>query len=808
MDKNILDSLALEGAFQLAHKKMQENAYDEVVSIYSDILLKFPHNKKARDLLKKLPYEDFFHKGNHHLKNGDMKLAASHYKNAIRVNPDFAQAHCNLGVVYEKLSENKKAIECYEHAVEINSDYLIAHMNLGVILMNMGNTINAEVCFKKALEISPNHASAKINIGNIYLTKLDLDSACKNYKDAIKIDPKEVDAYYNMGLVEGKRNNFKNSLDWYSKTLQIQPGHYNALNNMGTIYLEMSDLTRAEKSFAEALKFYPSFSEAHNNLGHVLRLKGEEGAIHCFKNALINKPNFKEAYLNIAAALQTTSFTKYDAEFDIVLQNLIKQNTLFKPRAISNAIYSFIKIIPDFLNIISIKRFENLNQELNGVLTNLSNIELFIEFINLCPVADLEIEFLLSKIRRAVLLNIATVGNTHNIFKLLSAISSQCFLNEYVFTKGNDEIKALKGIEAKVAASLKNNIQPEVKDILVLTSYKALSEYQWADTLQVVPELKNIATLQLHNKQKEQALRKSIPLLDEVSDSTSLKVRNQYEHNPYPRWLQVASAKSPISIANYIKESNLQLFETNVSNLLKPDILIAGCGTGQQAIEAAFNFLHGEILAIDLSLSSLSYAKRKTEELGLKSIEYIQADILNLKKLDRRFDVIECAGTLHHMKNPMAGWKILTECLKPGGMLMIGLYSEMARQHILSVRNEITKRGVNSTPLEMIAFRNELIRSKEAHHKKLFLTPDFYSLSELRDLLFHAEEHRFTISKIQECLNELGLKFCGFPNRFILERFKSEFTEPDAVYNLEQWNEFEHRNPILFLVCMNSGARR
>ena len=798
MDRNILNGMTLEKAFQLAKKRVREKSYDEAVNIYSDILLKFPHNKKARECLKNLPYSDFYHKGNLHLKNGKIELAVSYYRNAITMNPDFAEAHCNLGVAYENLGETKNAIECFENTVRIKPNYLLAQMNLAVILMNTGNLDKAEVWLTKVLQINPSDPSAKVNMGNIHLARLELDSACDYYKQALKLNPTEINALYKLGITEGKKNNFRKSIDWYSKVLEMQPNHHDALNDAGTMFLEISDLSAAEERFRSAINFNPSFAEAHNNLGHVLTLKGKGGAINCFKNAIINKPDFKLAYLNLAGVLQTAAFVKYDAEFDKLLLNLIKQNTCFRPRAIANAIYSFIKLNPVFLNINSIKRFENLNQELNVALTTLSNIELFIEFINLCPVSDLEIEFLLSDIRRAVLLNIATIENTHNIFKLLSAISSQCFLNEYIFTVQNDELKALKELEAEVATRIENNIQPGVIQILVLSSYKALSAYQWADTLQVVPELKNIVTLQLHNRQKEQALSKSIPILNTVSDDTSSKVRDQYEHNPYPRWLQVASANIPLSVINYTKTFNLRLPETSVPNLLKPDILIAGCGTGMQAVEAAFQFHHREILAIDLSLASLSYAKRKTEELGIESVKYMQADILDLHKLDRQFDLIECAGVLHHMENPVAGWKILTECLKPGGMLMIGLYSELARQDILKVLGEISQRGINSNPLEMISFRNELIRSKEAHHRKLFLRNDFYTLSEFRDLLFHVQEHRFTIPQIQECLSELKLTFCGFHEPPILRRFKSEFREPDAAYDLSKWEAFEHQNPDVF----------
>ena len=176
----------------------------------------------------------------------------------------------------------------------------------------------------------------------------------------------------------------------------------------------------------------------------------------------------------------------------------------------------------------------------------------------------------------------------------------------------------------------------------------------------------------------------------------------------------------------------------------------------------------------------------------------MQADILNLRKLDQKFDLIECAGVLHHMENPMVGWKILTERLKPGGLMKIGLYSDLARQHVVRVRQEIIQRGVNPTRSEMIAFRGNLIDSTEPHHRKLFLAPDFYSLSELRDLLFHVEEHRFTITQIGEFIEELDLAFCGFDNQNILRKFRSVYKDKNAIYDLGKWNDYEQQNPDIF----------
>ena len=71
--------------------------------------------------------------------------------------------------------------------------------------------------------------------------------------------------------------------------------------------------------------------------------------------------------------------------------------------------------------------------------------------------------------------------------------------------------------------------------------------------------------------------------------------------------------------------------------------------------------------------------KRKTNELGIKNLEYVQGDILDIYKLGKTFDVIECSGVLHHMKNPEKGLSSLVKVLRPGGMLKLALYSEIGR---------------------------------------------------------------------------------------------------------------------------------
>ncbi|MEK7327813.1 MAG: class I SAM-dependent methyltransferase [Chloroflexota bacterium] len=92
-----------------------------------------------------------------------------------------------------------------------------------------------------------------------------------------------------------------------------------------------------------------------------------------------------------------------------------------------------------------------------------------------------------------------------------------------------------------------------------------------------------------------------------------------------------------------------------------------------------------DVLAVDLSRASLAYAVRMAERFGVTSVTFQQADILEMGELDRRFHLIDCGGVLHHLKDPLKGWRVLVGLLEPDGLMKIALYSSRARR--------ITSRG-------------------------------------------------------------------------------------------------------------------
>ena len=150
------------------------------------------------------------------------------------------------------------------------------------------------------------------------------------------------------------------------------------------------------------------------------------------------------------------------------------------------------------------------------------------------------------------------------------------------------------------------------------------------------------------------------------------------------------------------------------------------------------------------------------------------------------------------MNDPMVGWRVLVNLLKTGGLMRIGLYSELARRHIVRVREEIASSRVGTSESEIREFRGSLAESQNANHQLLVTSTDFFSLSSLRDLIFHVQEHRFTLPKISCCLDELGLKFCGFEGPDIVAKFKKSSGEKSDTFDLSLWHQFEKENPRTF----------
>ena len=274
-------------------------------------------------------------------------------------------------------------------------------------------------------------------------------------------------------------------------------------------------------------------------------------------------------------------------------------------------------------------------------------------------------ELALASIRKAVLRTVSEQKNGNfgqdKMAPFLCNLALNLFQSEYAFHQDEGEEKALQNLREIFVEDPAHFIRQPNLILPVLGAYMPLHEILGVkDPDQEIHPL--FATLwreQVLEPMREEEIKPGISTLGDTSDAISLNVQKQYEENPYPRWRRQALETRPVHLRDFLQQQFSSLSATSLPDKGGKKILIAGCGTGSHPIHTASRFRDAEILAMDLSLTSLAHAARKTEELGISNIRYLQGDLLQCGEITEKFDLVESIGVLHHLENPGLGLKKL-----------------------------------------------------------------------------------------------------------------------------------------------------
>ncbi len=382
------------------------------------------------------------------------------------------------------------------------------------------------------------------------------------------------------------------------------------------------------------------------------------------------------------------------------------------------------------------------------------------------------IEWFLRALRRHALLELYPAGElkTKNL-PFLCALAEQCFFNEYVYKTSAEEDSAVKDLplDDPIAVAIRG-------------AYQSLSEVDVNPKLSAVAGFRQLVKTQIFEPAYEQKLRETITSLEDITDTVSKNVREMYEENPYPRW------------------RNVDLPMRSYSDVTG-SMLIAGCGTGRTTTQMGFLFPNMDVTAIDISKRSLAYAMRSGEDKGAATrVNFYQGDIMNLSNMGKTFDFVECSGVLHHMADPVAGWKKLIERLAPGGRMLICLYSTKARADVKQVRAHIAEKGLAPIAENIRNLRSEIMEDKEHPLRPIMYSRDFYTLSETRDLVFHIQETTYTLPELAKIIDDIGLEFLRFkmPNQGAQKLYAERFPDDPAMTSFENWDKFEDEFPHTF----------
>ena len=744
---------------------------------------------------------------------GNMQGALFANETAVRLDPDDAEALYNLSNLLKELGRLEDAEIGYKKSISLKSDFAEAHLNLGVVLQERGRLSDAQSSYRSAIACRPHYVEPHNNLGNVLRDLGQYEDAEAYYRNAIALKPDYAEAHSNLGIAMQKAGRFHDAGIHYQNAIALRPSFAEAHYNLGTLLQELLRFSEAESSYRHAIDLKSDYAEAYHNLGIVLLELGDAiSALQMIVQSIQISPSV-DAKTLFVEVLKNISTTFWDSSLsDVVTHALLEP--WGKPADISGFACQLLKLDPEIQRLLNASRGEISEDidliEWKGGLPkkDMPSYSLLMALLTTGSVPDVELEECLTGLRYALLENIdTTVGsessnNDEEFF--YCALARQCFINEYIYYQTPEEIGNSIDLRDRVLKAIADGEEIPVRWILAVASYFPLYSLHNAKALlsksysaQVMAVLKQ----QIQEPLEEIELRQIIPSLTKVDNQISVAVQSQYEQNPYPRWVSLPQTFNSKFLNSFItKKFPLSGYQPQEDDR-NLEVLIAGCGTGQHPIACAQLIRGAKILAIDLSISSLAYAKRKTLEMGIDSIEYAQADLLKLASAGRKFDLIESVGVLHHMDKPFDGWEALISMLRPNGLMRLGFYSELARQDIVRVREFISRDNVVSSSEGIRNYRHNLLQSKDSHELKYAREGiDFYSMSTCRDLIFHVQEHRMQLGEIAKFLERHQLKFLGFDiDRKIIKSYKERFPEDLSASNLHNWDVYEHENPQIFL---------
>lgn len=189
------------------------------------------------------------------------------WSDTVRKAPNSSHAYHGLANAYHKEGRLTEAARSYQTVLMLNPYDAEAHYNLGVIYDKQGSPMDAVILeYQTAIKLRPDLSDAYTNLGAVYYKQGRLDEALEQYQTALARNPSDFNAYYNLGHIYYKQGQPEKALEMYNATLKLEPEFAMARYHLGIVYSKKGLKDNARMEFEAALKLRPDLSAARKAL--------------------------------------------------------------------------------------------------------------------------------------------------------------------------------------------------------------------------------------------------------------------------------------------------------------------------------------------------------------------------------------------------------------------------------------------------------------------------------------------------------------------------------------------------------------
>jgi Flp pilus assembly protein TadD len=188
---------------------------------------------------------------------GSFTKAIENFEAALRINPNYADAHSALGFAFAIQGRLSEAFEQFDHALRLRPPLATAHTGLGLLLARQGNLSEAADHFRRALESDSRDAQAHTNLGLILKKWGQWGEAATHFRQAVQVDPESEQAQYQWGLALAEQGELTEATIHLRAAVRINPRNAQAHQSLGEVLLRQGEAAEAEEHIREARRPRP-----------------------------------------------------------------------------------------------------------------------------------------------------------------------------------------------------------------------------------------------------------------------------------------------------------------------------------------------------------------------------------------------------------------------------------------------------------------------------------------------------------------------------------------------------------------------
>jgi tetratricopeptide (TPR) repeat protein len=258
-------------------------------------------------------YSEHGNVGNVLLEQGNIEEAILHYKEALKLAPDYTEANVRLANALSKKGEISQAVIYYKKALQHSTDcyrrlynplvkqhrtacYEV-HRYLADDLVKLGKNNEAVEHYITSLDLNPDQPEVHYNLANVLMGQDKLDEAVAHYNDALLLKPNYLEAHSNLAKALAKQGRLKEAINHWQQLVQLNPQEAVLHGNLGTAYRLLGQLDKAVLHWEEALRLKPDYVSVLNKLAWLF--------------ATCENPNYRDAGRAVELAERGCKLTAY-----------------------------------------------------------------------------------------------------------------------------------------------------------------------------------------------------------------------------------------------------------------------------------------------------------------------------------------------------------------------------------------------------------------------------------------------------------------------------------------------------------------